>query len=228
MNRLTRAALALLAAVVTVLGVAPGAQAHPSGASQRITVSASGSTVRVVWKMLSPHEVTLLGVSLGLLPQDRVMLDGATDYEAGDEDVLAAAPEVVRYALEHVRVSTDAGACQGSTPGGKLLTDGITLTFACRGQVRTATVEAHLLTDVNPAYEALGTGPDGQHAVFSEAEPSHEWTLGEGPSRTPWIAGGGAVVLLAAAAGAVAARLRSRQRRAPREAPGTPLAVQAQ
>lgn len=211
----TRTTLAVLTVLATLFVVAPGASAHPSGVSQRITVAASDDVVRVRWELLSPHELTLLAVHLGLLPAERVLLDGAVEYEDGDEHVLAGDPAFTAYALEHVAVTTTDGACTGTAePVRDLLTDGVVLAFACPGSPRTATVLADPLTDIDPAYQALGVGPDGQRAVYSADDAEHEWTLRAGVGAWLWLA----ATVVALAGALTAARLLRRTQR-PQDAP---------
>lgn len=59
---------------------APVAVAHPFGDPQTVVVGVDGAdaaVVRVRWKVGGLDDLTLLGVSLGVLPQERVLLDGA-------------------------------------------------------------------------------------------------------------------------------------------------------
>ena len=74
-----------------------------------------------------------------------------------------------------------------------------------------------LLTDLNPAYKTLATGPSGQRAVYEGRADTHTWTLigtlllpetGRGRSALVPIAAVTGVVLLAAAAGVVVTRRR--------------------
>lgn len=172
--------LAALVAGLAVLAPVP-AQAHPFGDPQTVEVSGDGEEVRVRWRAGGADDLTLLAVSLGALPDDRVMLDGAVWYEDGDADALAATPAFADYLLDRITVVAGSTACAGSLTGTDLLGDGATLTFACAEPADAATVEVRTLLDLHPAYRTLATGPGGQRAVYDKASASHDWTLATGP-----------------------------------------------
>ncbi|MEI5672671.1 MULTISPECIES: hypothetical protein [unclassified Nocardioides] len=176
-----RAALVLALAALLVLVAGP-ARAHPFGPPQQVTVDADGDpgTVRVHWQVGGTDDLTLLAVSLGVLPEDRVLLDGAVAYEDDDAAALAAAPAFRDYLLDHVVVEGNGAACAGEvTADDDLATAGVRLDFTCADDVTTAAVEVTMLTDLHPAYRTLATGPAGQRAVYDGEQTRHDWTLGE-------------------------------------------------
>lgn len=217
---------------------APDLTAHPFGDPQTLEVTrddADASVVHVTWKVGAADDLTLLGIHLEVLPEDRVMLDGAISYEAEDAGLVADAPEVVDYALDHVVVTAGGSECEGAVASiGDLTSEGADLAFTCARPVESVSVEVTTLTDLHPAYRTLATGPDGQHAVYGSDSPVHDWTLpavagAAGPTTTGSDApeeslgagasaalqmGGvlGAVLLLGVAVSLV---VRSRRRRTP-------------
>ncbi|WP_436697983.1 hypothetical protein [Nocardioides sp. BYT-33-1] len=212
--------------------------AHPFGDPQTVEIAADPTdpaVVHVTWKVGAADDLTLLGIHLGVLPEDRVMLDGAISYDDGDATLVEQAPEVREYLLEHVAVSADGRACTGRVEAtGDLIADGADLVFACPTPPARATVEVSTLTDLHPAYRTLATGPDGQHRVYSADAPRHDWalgvtsttgttggtgdatggtqeqSLGTGTSAALQIGGVLGAVLLVVVAGAVVARRRRR------------------
>ena len=90
-----RVVLALLLAAGLVLIPAAPAVAHPFGDPQTVAVAsdpAHPEVVRLRWRVGGTDDLTLLGVSLGILPPDRVMLDGAVFFRDTDAPAIAAAP----------------------------------------------------------------------------------------------------------------------------------------
>ncbi|GAA3530723.1 hypothetical protein [Nocardioides daeguensis] len=163
--------------------------AHPFGDPQTVEVAADPTDpamVHVTWKVGAADDLTLLGIHLGVLPEDRVMLDGAIDYDEGDAALVQQAPEVHSYLLEHVEVAAGGQSCDGRVDAsGDLITDGADLVFTCSQPVASATVTVSTLTDLHPAYRALATGPDGQHQVYGADAPVHDWALGAATGATP-------------------------------------------
>lgn len=176
-----RALAVLIAALVPLMtDAATPAQAHPFGDPQTIEVESAPSepaTVRVRWRAGGADDLTLLGVELGAIPADRVMMDGAVWYEDGDADLLAASPAFGDYLLDRVQVDDGATPCEGDVTALDLLGAGATLTFRCPAPVTTATVTVQTLLDLHPAYRALATGPGGQRAVYDKDATSHDWSL---------------------------------------------------
>lgn len=163
--------------------------AHPFGDPQTVEVARDDSdpaVVHVTWKVGAPDDLTLLGIHLGVLPEDRVLLDGAIQYDAADAALVSEAPELEAYLLDHVAVSAGGTACTGVVAGvGDLVDDGADLAFACDSAPASATVEVTTLTDLHPAYRTLATGPDGQHQVYAAGAASYDWALGDsGPPAT--------------------------------------------
>lgn len=154
--------------------------AHPFGDPQTVTVRAvDDHTVEVVWRVGMSDDLTLLGIHLEVLPEDRILLDGAITYEDGDGAAVAGSDALRDYLSDRVTVAAGDEACAGEVTdvAGDLIADGATLTFACEEAVDTATVGVRTLTDLHPAYRTLATGPHGQRAVYSSSEETHEWTL---------------------------------------------------
>jgi hypothetical protein len=185
-SRLLCRALALVLAALAPLlaGAASPSAAHPFGDPQTVEVEATSepTEVRVRWRAGGADDLTLLAISLGALPQDRVMLDGAVWFEDGDADALAAAPRFADYLLDRIGVASGAIDCPGAVTGTDLLGAGATLVFTCPAPVETATVDVRTLLDLHPAYRALATGPDGQRAVYDQDVTSHDWTFAGHPS----------------------------------------------
>lgn len=219
---------------------------HPFGDPQTVEISATDGTVQVHWEVGGQDDLTLLGIHLGVLPEDRIMLDGAIVYDEDDGDLVASAPEFEDYLLDHIGVTADGLDCAGEVTGvGDLTADeGADLSFTCPADAAAATVTVTMLTDLHPAYRTLATGPEGQRAAYSRTQDSHEWALpvtagdmsttvagtsGSGSAASPVSDGDdlgqsaalqmGAVgaVLLILVAGAVALRRRSQ-----RTTPSTP------
>lgn len=176
--------------------------AHPFGDPQTVEVARDGTDpalVHVTWKVGAADDLTLLGIHLGVLPEDRVLLDGAIQYDAADAALVSGAPELEAYLLDHVAVSAAGAECTGSVAAvGDLVDDGADLAFACGSAPASATVEVTTLTDLHPAYRTLATGPDGQHQVYAAGAASYDWSLGAAPA-------GSATATATAADGAVPA-----------------------
>ncbi|MFG1867128.1 hypothetical protein [Micromonospora arborensis] len=210
--------LAAFAVAASVLALPTPAAAHPNGDPQTVSVARDDQrpeVVRVRWRVGGPDDLTLLGVSLGLLPSDRVLLDGAVDYRTTDPAVLASSEQFTAYLLKQITVADGERPCVGAVaePPKALARAGVTVDYTCPGPVDTVTVVVRMLTDLNPAYRAMATGPDGQHAVYGPGEDSHDWTLAGVPpaaststgasTSTSTSTGRGAVVRIAALVGGV-------------------------
>ncbi|MET8199842.1 hypothetical protein [Micromonospora taraxaci] len=219
--------LAALAVAAAVLALPSPAVAHPFGDPQTVSITPDEQrpdVVRVRWRVGGPDDLTLLGVSLGLLPADRVLLDGAVDYRTTDPAVLASSEQFPAYLLKQITVADGARQCVGAVaPLKALARAGATVDYTCPGPVGTVTVAVRMLTDLNPAYRAMATGPGGQRAVYGSGEDSHDWTLAGGaPTVGSASRGRSAAVQLAAvvggallvAVGALLVSRRVRRRRA--------------
>lgn len=187
LGRIGRLLLTVLATTLIAVVVPAGAaQAHPFGPPQTVTVDGADDTVRVRWRVGGTDDLTLLGVSLGVLDRDRVMLDGAVFYEDGDAGALAAAPAFRAYLLDHIAVSSAGQPCTGDvTALDALATTGVDLAYRCPGGVdglATAAVSVTTLTDLHPAYRTLATGPAGQRAVYDAEQPTHDWSFDGTPA----------------------------------------------
>jgi hypothetical protein len=178
--RPARRGVAFLAAVVAFVLVAaippPAAQAHPFGDPQTVEISAEGEVVRIRWRFGGADDLTLLAISLGLLPRSRVMLDGAVFPEESDVPTLAEADAFRDYLLDRIRVT----GCQGSVESTDDLADtGVVVAYACEASVDTAEVTVRMLADLHPAYRTMAVGPHGQRAVYDADNEVHDWTLGD-------------------------------------------------
>ncbi|MEO3769190.1 hypothetical protein [Micromonospora sp. B9E7] len=215
--------LTVVAVAAAVLALPSPAAAHPFGDPQTVSITLDEQrpdVVRVRWRVGGPDDLTLLGVSLGLLPTDRVLLDGAVDYRTTDPAVIAASEQFPAYLLRQITVADGARPCLGAVaPLKALARTGATIDYTCPGPVGTVTVAVRMLTDLNPAYRAMATGPGGQRAVYGSGEDSHDWTLaGAAPAVGSTNRGRSAAVQLAAVVGgallvAVGALLVSRRLR---------------
>ncbi|MEU4551995.1 hypothetical protein EV382_2402 [Micromonospora violae] len=219
--------LGALAVAAAVLALPSPAAAHPFGDPQTVSITPDEQrpdVVRVRWRVGGPDDLTLLGVSLGLLPADRILLDGAVDYRTTDPAVIASSEQFPAYLLKQITVTDGARPCLGAVaPLKALARTGATVDYTCPGSVDTVTVAVRMLTDLNPAYRAMATGPGGQRAVYGSGEDSHDWTLTGGtPAVGTTTRGRSAAVQLAAVAagallvtiGALLVLRRLRRRRA--------------
>ncbi|MFF5229925.1 hypothetical protein [Dactylosporangium sp. NPDC000521] len=226
-RRQWRGAVCLVALAVLAGFAVPGtAAAHPFGDPQTVAVGLGDDrpdVVRVRWRVGGSDDLTLLGVSLGILPQDRVMLDGAVFYRDTDAAAIAPAPAFAKYLLERITVQTNRQACPGVLqPIDDLAKRGVTIDYTCPGPVGTASVAVRTLTDLHPAYQTLATGPDGQRTVYRQGADSHDWPLGDSPATVPASGSSAAIQLGAVVAGVLVAIAvvwlvgrRMRRRRAP-------------
>lgn len=167
--------LGLVVAALLVSASAP-AGAHPFGDPQTLTLDIEGDRVVAQWRVGGLDDLTLLGVALGVLPEDRVLLDGAVVPDPGDATALAAAPELADYLTDRVQV-TDAGGetCPVRLEDASALAEQGARLLATCGDAGTVAVTATILTDLHPAYRLLVTGPDGQRAQYDVDHPTHTW-----------------------------------------------------
>lgn len=196
------AAAALFGAAATAVLTAAPAAAHPFGPPQTAQISGHGQRVEVRWSA-SGDDLTALGLHLGVLGEERTFVyqDGALvpeESDPGDAELLAEAPQLVDYLLEHVGVTQGGAACTGEvTDTDDVESAGVGLVFDCAGAVDDVEVTISTLTDVHPAYRTLATGPDGQRAAYTQESPRHGWQLGGDTTETTPM--DGAVVPLAVA-----------------------------
>ncbi|TYL50079.1 hypothetical protein FXB39_10485 [Nocardioides sp. BGMRC 2183] len=184
-------ALGVAAALVALLALTPAPNAraqvaaHPFGDPQTVEIGRSGETVQVVWRVGMADDLTLLGIALGVLPEDRVMLDGAITYEDGDAVAVTESEELAGYLLERIAVTAGGTSCPGEAVAvGDLIADGATLQFDCAptsaSMSEDVEVEVTTLLDLHEAYRTLATGPDGQRAVYGSDTTTHLWQLSDG------------------------------------------------
>jgi hypothetical protein len=211
-------ALALVAFAATLFARPAPAGAHPFGDPQTVAIALDEDrpeVVRVRWKVGGLDDLTLLGVELGLLPHDRVMLDGAVFFRDSDAAAIGPSGALAAYLLKQITVGSGGRGCAGAVdPPADLAKTGVVIDYACPEPVGTATITVRTLTDLNPAYRTLATGPDGERAVYGSGQYSHDWVLGDtsaapgaGPA-SPAVAGDAhlgrsAAVQIAAVAGGV-------------------------
>ncbi len=203
------AVFALTATATTVFAAPAPARAHPFGDPQTVAIALDQNhpeIVRIRWKVGGLDDLTLLGVALGLLPRDRVMLDGAVFFRDSDATAIGPSGEFAAYLLKQITVASNRHSCAGSVePPSDVAKTGVTITYACPGPVGTVTVGVRMLTDLNPAYRTLASGPEGERAVYGSGEYSHDWVLGDAPATGGDGLGRSAGVQIAAVAGGVLA-----------------------
>lgn len=172
------------------------AAAHPFGDPQTVVISRDQDrqdVVHLTWKVGAADDLTLLGISLGVLPEDRLMLDGAVSYDAQDAAQVSQADEVESYLLEHVKVAAGERACQGEVTGvGDLVEEGADLSFTCDAPVDEVDVTVTTLTDLHEAYRTLATAPGGQRGVYETDHQTQTWAMGGLAPGSPTDPGGDA------------------------------------
>jgi len=172
--------LAVALTALTLLPTAPAADAHPFGPPQTVTVEAHEDVVHIRWKVGGADDLVLLGVALGVLPEDRVMLDGATFFEEADAALLTESAALGAYLTDHITVTSGEQPCSGQvTTVDDLVDGGVELVYACAGVVTDATVRVDTLTDLDDDYRTFATGPGQQRAMYTAADVSHDWALGD-------------------------------------------------
>lgn len=201
-------ALAVVALAIGVGALVPSpASAHPFGDPQTVDVSPDAQrpdVVHVKWRVGGPDDLTLLGVTLGLLPKDRLRSDGTVDYRYNDPGIVGASPKFGAYMLERITVTDGTRPCTGKVqPIRAVDLKGAIADYTCPGPVTMATVAVRTLTDLNPAYRTLATGPSGQRAVYDGGTVTHSWTLTGAPSTGGTALGRSAIVQLAAVLGGI-------------------------
>src|SRR5262245_24683641 len=133
-------------------------------------------------------------------------MDGAVIFQPSDAIAMGPSPKLTEYLLRQITVASDGRDCTGSVQApNDLAKTGVVIDYTCPSTVGAASVTVKTLTDLNPAYKTLATGPNGARAVYGAGNDSHEWTLGPATStgRSAAIQLGavvGGVLLLAGAA----------------------------
>ncbi|XVU26631.1 hypothetical protein ACQPZJ_06150 [Actinoplanes sp. CA-054009] len=219
----SRALVTVAVAGIAVAAPAPAA-AHPFGDPQTVAISFDEqrpSVVQVKWRVGGPDDLTLLGVTLGLLPEDRVKADGNVDYRYTDPGVVGASSKFTDYFLRRIAVTDGARECEGQVrePIQALALKGATAEFACPSPITSATVAVRMLTDLNPAYRTLATGPEGQRYVYEGGNESHNWTLvgasPAGSARSAFTQLAAVIGIILAVAAAALLLLKRRRRPVP-------------
>jgi hypothetical protein len=181
--RRTGRAVAVVALGLCPLGIPAAAQAHPFGDPQQLEISAGErpGSVTLTWRVGMSDDLTWLALDLGLLPEDRVMLDGAVQYDPADAVRLAGSDELTGYLRDHLRVTNAGTPCAATVrPVGDLADDGASVDFACEGPVSEVEVTASMLTDLHPAYRTMATGPGGQRYVYDGDNATHSFSVDAG------------------------------------------------
>ncbi|NEA33968.1 hypothetical protein [Streptomyces sp. SID13031] len=163
------------------IATAGPAQAHPFGDPQTVVIAsdqARADVVRVHWKVGGLDDLTLLGVALGVLPQSRVMLDGAAFFEPADAAAIGPSAKFTAYLLAQIKVRTKGRDCAGVVESAKdLAKTGVEVAFTCPEPVVKADVTVRMLTDLNAAYRTLATGPNGDRTVYSTDKDTYDWVI---------------------------------------------------
>lgn len=199
------------------------AHAHPMGPPQQVSLSlAAPDQVRVTWKVGAPDDLSWLAYDLGLLPADRIMLDGAITPQADDVELLQDSPALAAYLTSRISVRSGGQECRPGRPEIGALADGAALVFSCPAPVRQASIELGLLTDLEASYATVATGADGTQAVYNGHVTSHDWAFDPDAAPRPapvgaaanvgWLSATGLGLALAAAAGGLAWWLGGRRR----------------
>ncbi|MGW7683190.1 hypothetical protein ACWGID_20820 [Kribbella sp. NPDC054772] len=182
MGRFRRLGLGLTAGVVLVIAGMSPAAAHPFGDPQTVSITADGTdraVVHVRWKVGGLDDLTLLGVALGVLPQDRVLMDGAVMYQPADSAAIGPSPKFTGYLLRRITVASRGKDCPGSvTSAADVAKAGVSIDYTCPAAVGEIALTVTTLTDLNPAYKTLATGPNGARAMYGDGNERHDWTVG--------------------------------------------------
>ena len=173
-----RAAAGLLLALLALFALARPAAAHPFGEPQQVTVAVPDlTTVELTWNTGMADDYTWLAAFLGLLPEERILLDGAIPSQPGDVDLLAASPELVDYLAAHLQVATAAGDCAptvGDTAA--LATAGVRVSFACPSAVESLEITVTTMFDVSADYKVLVSYGD-LVKLYEASAPTQHWEL---------------------------------------------------
>ncbi|MGI5525132.1 hypothetical protein ACQEUX_29925 [Micromonospora sp. CA-259024] len=184
-RRVVAGLLTAVAFTLTLVALAVPAGAHPYGYPQTVTIAADPDhreVLHVRWKVGGVDELTLLGVQLGLLPQERVMLDGAISFQASDATVLGSSEQFASYLLRQMTVSDGGRSCAGAVEAPvDLVESGVNVDYTCPGPVGKARIEIRMLADLDPAYQTVATGPGGERQVYGPGRYAHDWVLGDVP-----------------------------------------------
>jgi ABC-type nickel/cobalt efflux system permease component RcnA len=164
------------AAVILALGLpAAPAAAHPLGLPAFAQVTASDTSVTVLWNA-SPDDVAALARALGLTT--------ARELTREEDAELAGSDQLRRRVLEDVAVTQGDATCVPEHPALRsVVEDGLRLVFRCPERIDRVRVRLELLHDIDSRYRtlAVATGPDGKTRVmFSDAEPAHDLRLDPG------------------------------------------------
>jgi hypothetical protein len=183
------------------------AGAHPFGDPQTVAIAldpARDNVVRVRWKVGGLDDLTLLGVSLGLIPTERVMLDGAVFYQESDGAAVGPSDKFAAYLLRQITVVSAGKPCTGEVaPPVDVAKSGVQIAYTCAAKVGAATVSVKTLTDLNPAYRTLATGPNGERAVYATTKNSFDWKFSDAVMAENVSRGRSAVLQIASVVGGV-------------------------
>lgn len=185
-----RPLLLLLAAAAWLLPAGPAA-AHPFGEPQAVSISATPAGLRLAWSA-SADDLEVLAGWIGAAPgsgsltvwEDGALVESESTELPGVQ--LAHAPQLADYLLERITVTAGGTPCAGTMlPVADVEAAGVTLDFDCGSPVASADVGIATLTDVDPAYRTLATGPFGQRRAYGSDTGAVTWTLSDaGPTAT--------------------------------------------
>ncbi|MET7304363.1 hypothetical protein [Embleya sp. NPDC005575] len=149
--------MGVLAAAVSVLGVAGVAEAHPFGTPPVVRVTAEGATVNVIWSAAA-DDLTVLG-----------------------EAAKAEAASEAQYLGAHVKVIQNGVACRLDEANTlRLADDGARLRYGCPEPVNTVALSITALSNVDSRYRTISVTPTGAGGLHTASEPTR--TLALGPS----------------------------------------------
>jgi hypothetical protein len=236
-----RVATVCTVALSLSLGPALAAEAHPLGNPQTLELSLGApDIVSVTWRVGAADDISWLALDLGLLPPDRVLLDGALTPEDSDAELLEASPSFDAYLIEHIVVNSAGADCAGTVIStSDIVNDGVVLDYVCSAPVTDARIAVSLLTDLDPAYTTVASTADGQTASYDGQSTVYDWTFdpAAAPSGAeaaaapadnwPWPLTLGVVAVIAAPALA-GALVWSRRRPRAATSPRTPTTAHTQ
>lgn len=187
------ALVALLAAALALLLLAPEARAHPLGAGPPPTahLAADGSRVEIAWTA-QEDDVADLAEHLGLVPEGTseafLGMVGPSPLDRSERAALSAEPALAQAFADGVAVEQDGVACGGRVDvADDVLADGVSFEFSCPERVGVVDVTIDLLHDVDPVYRTVGLvgdDPPEVETVFTQSAPRHSVDLSDGAARS--------------------------------------------
>ncbi|WP_257153824.1 urease accessory protein UreH domain-containing protein [Streptomyces lunaelactis] len=155
-SRAARLILVGLIAVLTLLGTAAAAQAHPFGTPPVAKVTSEGREVDVTWSA-QKDDIAVLG-----------------KQAAGDE---------AAYLGSHISVGQSGHACRlDGADTSQLARKGAVLRYLCPEPVDDIALTVTALTDVDRAYRTISVTESGAGGLHTAAEPTRTLALAAGGS----------------------------------------------